>query len=86
MKRKPLQIYLEERQDRALREIARRRNVSLARLLREGADRIIEEALPPQADPLMELPELAAPGGPPDGADHHDAYLVPPQRRRQSRR
>lgn len=76
VKKRPIQIYLEDRQHRVLREIARRRDVSLACLLREGADRVIEEALPPDADPLMELPELAAPGGPRDGAERHDAYLV----------
>jgi len=76
IKKRPIQIYLEDRQHRVLREIARRRDVSLACLLREGADRVIEEALPPDADPLMELPELAAPGGPRDGAERHDAYLV----------
>jgi len=75
MKRKPIQIYLEKHQHSVLREIARRRNVPLARLLREGADRVIEDALPPEADPLMELPALAASGGPRDGAERHDAYL-----------
>ncbi|MDR7522311.1 MAG: hypothetical protein QN168_07605 [Armatimonadota bacterium] len=86
MKKKPVQIYLEERQHRVLREIARRRKVSLARLLREGADRVIEESLPPDADPLMELPALAVPGGPRDGAERHDAYLIRAQRPRGRRR
>lgn len=86
MKKKPIQIYLEERQHDLLRKIALRRNVSLARLLREGADRVIEEALPPNADPLLELPTLAAPGGPRDGAENHDAYLVQAPRPRGRRR
>ncbi len=75
-RKKPVQIYLEEHQHRVLREIARRRRVSVARLLRDGADRVIRDALPPENDPLMELPTLAAPGGPRDGADQHDAYLI----------
>lgn len=70
-----MQVYLEERQHRILRAIARRRRVSVARLLREGADRVIRDALPPEHDPLMELPNLAAAGGPSDGAARHDAYL-----------
>ena len=85
-RRKPIQIYLEDRQHRVLREIAGHRGVSLARLLREGADRVIEEALPPDADPLMELPALAAPGGPRDGAERHDAYLIRAQSPRGRRR
>lgn len=75
-RKKPVQVYLEEHQHRVLREIARRRRVSVARLLRDGADRVIREALPPEHDPLMELPTLAASGGPRDGAERHDAYLT----------
>ncbi len=76
VRKKPVQVYLEERQYRVLREIARRRRVSVARILRDGADRVIRDALPPENDPLMELPTLAVPGGPRDGADQHDAYLT----------
>lgn len=76
VRKKPIQIYLEEHQHRVLREIARRRRVSVARLLRDGADRVIHDALPPDNDPLMELPSLAVSGGPKDGADQHDAYLI----------
>jgi hypothetical protein len=86
MIKKPIQIYLEDRQHRVLRAIARHRGVSLARLLREGADRVIEESLPPDADPLMDLPTLAAPGGPRDGAERHDAHLIQAQRPRGRRR
>jgi hypothetical protein len=86
MKKRPIQIYLEDRQHRVLREIARHRGVSLARLLREGADRVIEETLPPDADPLMELPALAVPGGPRDGAERHDAHLIQAQSPRGRRR
>jgi len=75
-RKRPVQIYLEEHQHRVLREIARRRRVSIALLLREGADQVIRDALPPENDPLMELPTLAVPGGPRDGADRHDAYLI----------
>jgi hypothetical protein len=75
LRKKPLQIYLEERQHRALRVIARRRGVSVARLLRDGADKVIAETVPPADDPLMDLIELAQSGGPRDGAERHDAYL-----------
>lgn len=85
-RKKPVQIYLEEHQHRLLREIARRRRVSIARLLREGADQVIREALPPENDPLMELPTPAVPGGPPDGAEQHDAYLTQTSRPRGRRR
>jgi hypothetical protein len=75
-RKKPVQVYLEEHQHRVLREIARRRRVSVARLLRDGADRVIRDALPPENDPLMELPTLAVSGGPRDGAEQHDAHLI----------
>ncbi len=39
--------YLEEHQHRVLREIARRRRVSVGRLLRDGADRVMHEAPAP---------------------------------------
>lgn len=85
-RKKPIQIYLEEHQHRVLREIARRRRVSIARLLRDGADQVIREALPPENDPLMELPNLAASGGPKDGAEQHDAYLTQARSPRAHRR
>jgi len=85
-RKRPVQIYLEEHQHRVLREIARRRRVSIALLLREGADQVIRDALPPEHDPLMELPALAVPGGPPDGAEQHDAYLVQAKNPRNHRR
>ncbi len=84
-RKKPIQIYLEEHQHRVLREIARRRRVSVAHLLRDGANRVIEATMPPDEDPLMHLPALAIPGGPRDGAKEHDAYLArtkSPRRRR----
>lgn len=86
VRKKPVQVYLEEHQHRVLREIARRRRVSVARLLRDGADRVIRDALPPEYDPLMELPTLAVPGGPRNGADQHDAYLIQARRPRDHKR
>ncbi len=85
MKKRPFQIYLDEHQHRILRDLARRRRTSVAHLLREGAEHVIERALPPDADPLAELPALAAAGGPRDGAERHDAHLAETTRPRHRR-
>lgn len=73
--KKPIQIYLEERQERVLRLLAKEKKISMAALLRQGADRVIEEMLPPDKDPLFDLPMIAESGGPKYGADKHDEYL-----------
>jgi hypothetical protein len=83
---RPVQVYLEERQHRALKEIARRRRVPVARLIRAGAEHVIREALPPDQDPLADLAALAVSGGPADGAARHDAYLTGTARARRPRR
>ena len=73
--RKPIQIYLYERQERILRRLAKERKVSMAALLRQGADKVIEELLPLEQDPLFDLPLVAEPGGPKFGSEKHDIYL-----------
>lgn len=51
--RKPLQIYLDPRQEQALRALAGKQRVSLAELIRRSVDRYLLEVLPPDQDPSL---------------------------------
>lgn len=57
-----------------LRALATKREVPIARLVREGVDRLLDE-LPVEDDPLLDIIGLMD-GGPPDMAKNHDAYLA----------
>jgi hypothetical protein len=74
MKKKPLQIYLREDQVEALRSVAERRGESIAALVREGVDLLLE-GLPPEEDPLLDLVGLFDSGAG-DLAEKHDPYLA----------
>ncbi len=73
-KKKPLQIYLREDQVEALRTVAERRGESIAALVREGVDLLLE-GLPLEEDPLLDLVGLfdSAAG---DLSEKHDQVLV----------
>ena len=73
-KKKPLQIYLRDDQEKALRVIAERRGESLASLIREGVDLLLE-SVPVGEDPLLDLVGLYD-SGRGDLADQHDQYLT----------
>ena len=73
-KKKPLQIYLRQDQLEALRTVAERRGESIAALVREGVDLLVE-GLPPEEDPLLDLVGLFDSGAG-DLAERHDQYLA----------
>lgn len=73
-KKKPIQIYLRDDQEKALRSVAERRGESLAALVRAGVDLFLE-GLPPDEDPLLDIVGLFD-SGVTDLAENHDAYLV----------
>ncbi|QLQ05216.1 MAG: ribbon-helix-helix domain-containing protein [Anaerolineae bacterium] len=78
LSKRPLQVYLRPDQVDALRALARKRDVSLAELVREGVDRVIAD-LPIEDDPLWDIVDLGA-SGIRDMAANHDRYLVDGER------
>jgi hypothetical protein len=74
LKKKPLQIYLRDDQMQALRSVAERRGESIAALVREGVDMLLE-GLPPEEDPLLDIVGLYD-SGVGDLAEKHDERLV----------
>ncbi len=73
-KKKPIQVYLRDDQEKALRSVAERRGESLAALVRAGVDLFLE-GLPPDEDPLLDIVGLFD-SGVTDLAENHDAYLA----------
>lgn len=72
--KKPIQIYLEPRQDRALRALSKRRGVSIAELIRRSVDTYLVE-LPVEDDPALEVVGLFR-SGRGDLAEDHDRYIA----------
>ena len=71
---KPIQVYLRQDQIEPLRAEATRRGVSLAELVRQGVDRLLEEA-PVEGDPLWKIVGIMD-SGVGDLAENHDKYLA----------
>ena len=71
---KPIQVYLRQDQIDPLRAEAKRRGVSLAELVRQGVDRLLEEA-PVEEDPLWKIVGIMD-SGVGDLAENHDKYLA----------
>ena len=72
--KKPVQVYLRPEQLGALRHLARKRNVSVAELVRQGVDRVLAD-IPPEEDPLWDLVGMFD-SGLGDLAEKHDEYIV----------
>ena len=72
--KKPFQIYLRQDQMTALRQIAEKRGVSIAELVREGVDHLLV-SLPVEDDPLLDIVGLGD-SGLGDMAEKHDEYLA----------
>ncbi|MBK5226304.1 MAG: hypothetical protein JJD96_07055 [Thermoleophilia bacterium] len=83
-KKKPMQVYLDYKQDAELSFVADKLNISKAEVIRRSLDEYLIEAIPPEEDPLMEmiglLPEDC--DSPRDGAENHDYYLAKWERER----
>jgi hypothetical protein len=75
LNKKPLQIYLQPEQERALRNLAARYHVSLAELIRRSVDQYLAQSVPPEDDPSLELIGLGS-SGRPDLAAAHDELVA----------
>lgn len=72
--KRPIQVYLEERQERALRRLAADENTSLADLIRRAVGLWLAQ-VPVDKDPAWNIIALGDPGAA-DLAARHDDYLV----------
>ncbi len=74
LKKKAIQIYIEQGQDNLLKILSKRRGVSKAAIIRDGIDKFLKE-LPVEEDPAMGLVGLGS-SGKGDLSRKHDRYLV----------
>ena len=70
----PIQIYLDDRQNQALRRLAKEKKASVSELIRRGIDLLLSQ-IPVENDPAFQLIGLGA-SGVSDVAEKHDEYLV----------
>ncbi len=71
--KRPIQVYLDERQDRALRRLASEENITISELIRRGVDLLLKE-VPAEKDPAYQIIGLGKSGFANLGEDH-DEYL-----------
>jgi hypothetical protein len=72
--KRPIQVYLEERQDRVLRRLATEEGVSLSELIRRSVDLMIEQ-LPVEQDPAWKIIGLGNTATS-DLGTHHNQHLM----------
>jgi hypothetical protein len=72
--KRPVQIYLEERQTYALRRLADQENTSVSDLIRRSIDLLLSQ-LPPESDPAYHIIGLGY-SGIADLGLRHDEYLA----------
>lgn len=74
LKKKPIQIYIDRRQDNVLKVLSKKRGVSKAKIIRESLDKFLN-SLPLDDDPAMDIIGLGS-SGKGDLSTKHDKYLV----------
>jgi hypothetical protein len=72
--KRPIQVYLDERQDRALRRLASQEEATLSELIRRGVDLLLERT-PVEQDPAYQMIGLGS-SGIADLGERHDEYLA----------
>jgi hypothetical protein len=82
--KRPIQIYLEQEQDRALRALAQKLGLSIAELVRRSIDHYLAE-LPLEEDPALSIVGLGHSGAG-DLAAEHDRYIATFQREKTAER
>jgi hypothetical protein len=82
LKKKPIQIYIEPQQDYVLGNLAKKKGVSKAEIIRKSLDKFLRE-IPLEEDPGMGLIGLGK-SGKGNLSDNHDRYLsrYPRQKKR----
>jgi hypothetical protein len=74
LKKKPIQIYIEPQQDYVLGNLAKKKGISKAEIIRKSLDKFLRE-IPLEEDPGMGLIGLGS-SGKGNLSDKHDQYLV----------
>jgi predicted DNA-binding protein len=74
LKKKPIQIYIEPRQDKVLDTLSKRKGISKAAIIRESVERYLKE-LPVEEDSALRLIGLGS-SGKGDLSIKHDKYLA----------
>ena len=74
LKKKPIQVYIEPQQDYVLGNLAKKKGISKAEIIRKSLDQYLRE-IPPEEDPGLGLIGLGN-SGRKGLSDHHDKYLV----------
>jgi hypothetical protein len=74
LKKKPIQIYIEPRQDNVLEVLSKRKGISKAAIIRESVEKYLKE-LPVEEDAAMGIVGLGS-SGKSDLSDKHDRYLA----------
>ncbi|MCZ6680635.1 MAG: ribbon-helix-helix domain-containing protein [Candidatus Poribacteria bacterium] len=72
--KRPIQVYLEERQHQALRRLAADESVSLSELIRRGINLLLAK-IPIEKDPAWKIIGLGS-SGVNDAATRHDQHIV----------
>ncbi|RMD66910.1 ribbon-helix-helix protein, CopG family [Candidatus Parcubacteria bacterium] len=72
--KRPIQVYLEARQDQALRRLAAEEGVSLSELIRRSVDLLLAE-LPVEQDPAWKIVGLGS-SDVSDLGTRHDEHIV----------
>ena len=72
--KRPIQVYLEEKQHQALRRLVKDEGVSLSELIRRGVDLLLAQ-VPVERDPAWNIIGLGR-SDVDDLATRHDEYLV----------
>ena len=70
----PIQIYLDDRQDQALRQLAKEMKASVSELIRRGIDLLLTQ-IPVEDDPAFQLIGIVKSGAH-NVAENHDEYIV----------
>lgn len=86
LKKKPIQIYLDVKQNNALEYFAKKLGASKAELVRRSVDDFLKKRIPLEKDPALEIVGLAGKVGISDMSDKHDEYIIKFERRRQRKK